>query len=250
MASSGVPHLNDDDDTMRDYVELQFTDEEVHTPQPDTGNSSKRKGKERASGDSSQTRKKTRSEVWLHFTKQVKNNDKCNCNYCGKEMCCSTKDGTTSLKKHYEHTCKSYQVWLNANKDKTQTVMTPEGAAGNLKVCKVSDSVVREATDEMLVLAELPLSFVESLAWKHFTSKVLLPRPHSRRTATRDIVMMYVNKKATMKKILGQNKQRVSLTTDIWVASVTGESYMVITAHFVDANYGDNSPEAPRRISR
>ncbi|CAD5324764.1 unnamed protein product [Arabidopsis thaliana] len=102
---------------------------------------------------------------------------------------------------------------------------------------KVSELVIREASIEMLILGELPLSFIESVAWRHFCSKAKLYKPVSRRTATREIVMLYVKKKAAIKKILGKSQQRMSLTTDIWVSNNTGESYMVIRAHFVDVDW-------------
>lgn len=38
-----------------------------------------------------------------------------------------------------------------------------------------------------------------------------------------------------MKKVLGQNTLRLSLTMDIWLPPHTGASYMVITFHFIDA---------------
>ena len=47
--------------------------------------------------------------------------------------------------------------------------------------------------------------------WKHV----------SRKTSTRNILKMYLHKKAAMKKCFKANKQRVSITTDIWVAQVT-----------------------------
>ena len=53
--------------------------------------------------------------------------------------------------------------------------------------------------------------------------KVSLYKPHSRRTATRDIVEMFLKKKEALKNYLHTNKQRVSLTTDIWVSQVTGK---------------------------
>ncbi|CAD5318112.1 unnamed protein product [Arabidopsis thaliana] len=115
--------------------------------------------------------------------------------------------------------------------------MGHDSADSSLKVYKVVESVIREASIEMLILGELPLSFIESVAWRHFCSKAKLYKPVSRRTSTREIVMLYVKKKASMKKILGKNKQRLSLTTDIRVSNNTGDSYMVITAHFVDANW-------------
>ncbi|KAF8114947.1 hypothetical protein N665_0031s0037 [Sinapis alba] len=45
---------------------------------------------------------------------------------------------------------------------------------------------------------------------------------------------MFVKKKATLKNLLITSKQRVSLATDIWISQVTGASYMVITAYFID----------------
>lgn len=108
---------------------------------------------------------------------------------------------------------------------------------GNLILAKVSEDVFHEANSEMLVLDELPLARVESLAWRHFCTRVNLYKPQSQRTATRDIVEMYVKRKAAMMKVLSSNNQRVSLTTDIWVAPTTGPSYMVITTHFIDRNW-------------
>lgn len=104
---------------------------------------------------------------------------------------------------------------------------------GYLKDAKVSEVVVWEATNEMLVIGELPLSFVESLAWKWFCNKVNLPKPQSRRTATRHIVEMYVKKKAALKEWFKVNKQRVSLTTDIWVAQATGNDASFLSLVFV-----------------
>lgn len=111
----------------------------------------------------------------------------------------------------------------------------PEDDSGNVNMCKVSDSVIREATNEMILIGELPLAWIEGLAWKHFIDKVKLRNPHFWRTATRDIVEIYAAKKEAMKKLLEENKQRLSLTTDMWVSPHTGASYMVITAHFIDS---------------
>lgn len=46
--------------------------------------------------------------------------------------------------------------------------------------------------------------------------KVNLYKPHSRRTATKDIVEIFVKKKEALKRWLYTNHQRFSLTTDIW----------------------------------
>ena len=43
---------------------------------------------------------------------------------------------------------------------------------GKLKVSKLTETVFREATNEMVVMGQLPLAFVDSPAWKHFCKKV------------------------------------------------------------------------------
>ncbi|KAL1206425.1 hypothetical protein V5N11_020790 [Cardamine amara subsp. amara] len=75
------------------------------------------------------------------------------------------------------------------------------------------------------------------MAWQHFCNRVNLYDPHSRRTATRDIVKMFVERKAAMRQWFISSKQRVSLTTDIWTCDITGSSYMVITAHYLDQEW-------------
>ncbi|XP_013624086.1 PREDICTED: zinc finger BED domain-containing protein RICESLEEPER 2-like [Brassica oleracea var. oleracea] len=159
------PMCDDGDDT-------NASGDEVRTPI----SRNKNKRKETDEGGSS---KKARSWVWDHFTKKIEDKDRASCNYCGKEMASASKSGTTSLSKHLNLACKSFQVWQAANRFGTQGVMSPVGEDGDLMVCK----------------------------------------------------------KEAMKKILGENKQRLSLTTDIWTAPYTRASYMVITAHFVDAGW-------------
>ncbi|CAF2083288.1 unnamed protein product [Brassica napus] len=48
---------------------------------------------------------------------------------------------------------------------------------------------------------------------------------------------MYMEEKAFLKSLFSKNKQRLCLTTDLWTASTTSISYMVITAHFIDENW-------------
>ncbi|XP_056854989.1 zinc finger BED domain-containing protein RICESLEEPER 2-like [Raphanus sativus] len=173
-----------------------------------------------------------RSGVWKHYTRTKESRDKCICHYCQKLFSCQTKSGTSNLQKHLQ-ICREYQAHV-ISQGKNQARIDNEGS---VKSSKVSETVFREASNELLVLAELPLSFIESTGWKYFCNKVNLYKPHSRRTATRDIVEMFVKKKEALKRWLYTNQQRVSLTTDIWVSQVTGASYMVVTAHFVDPTW-------------
>jgi len=131
--------------------------------------------------------------------------------------------------KNHLRICKHFQAWTQKQ---NQTVINNQG---QLQSGKVTEEIFREASNEMLVLGELPLSFIQSAVWKHLCDKVNLYAPHFRRTATKDIVKMYVGMKASLKTWIAAINPRVSLTTDIWTAKATTASYMVITAHFVDS---------------
>lgn len=98
-----------------------------------------------------------RSDVWNHYTRTKQSRDRCICHYCQKFFSCATKLGTSNLQKHLL-ICREYQAHL-ISKGKSQTSIDDEG---NLKPSKVPEKVVREVTNELLVLAELPLSFIDS----------------------------------------------------------------------------------------
>ncbi|KAG7587327.1 HAT C-terminal dimerization domain [Arabidopsis thaliana x Arabidopsis arenosa] len=232
MGSSSLPEEDVDLDTN---AETQDTEDDSRIPE----NRKKRKESKEASGKSSKGKGKAKSKeerersyVWEHFTRLKDNINKCSCHYCGKTLACPTTSGTSNLQKHLTFACKQFKVWQDSE---MQKILNPDGS--HLMAGKVSIEVVREATNEMLVLGQMPLSFIESIAWRHFTTKCNLYKPVSRRTATRDIYEMFVKRKEEMRKWMRATKQRVSLTTDIWTAHVTGASYMVITCHFVDANW-------------
>ncbi|EOA18445.1 hypothetical protein CARUB_v10006988mg [Capsella rubella] len=205
----------------------------------ETADSGKQKAPDDPSGATSQPKKEKeqgeRADVWDHFTKHKDNRDFCFCHYCQHNLSCPTKSGTSHLKRHLK-TCKAYLAWLDGSQDNTQQ-QKQINQEGGLKDARVSKAVFDEACDMMLVIGELPLSFIESEAFKNFCSMCNLYQPHSRRTSTRNIVEMYVKRKAALKELFLSNKQRVSLTTDIWVASPTGASYMVITAHYIDTHW-------------
>lgn len=65
------------------------------------------------------------------------------------------RDGMSNMRKHLR-SCKEYKVWEAANPKKgsteTQTVLTLDGAGGNVRLGKVSQYDFREAWNEMLVL--------------------------------------------------------------------------------------------------
>ena len=90
----------------------------------------------------------------------------------------------------------------------------------------------------MVVVNELQFSFVESEGWKRFCSNVLpLNKTFCRKTCSEDIVKIYLEEKAGLKTLFSVEKQRVSLTKDIWTCPTTSYSYMVITGHWINTDW-------------
>ena len=105
--------------------------------------------------------------MWENFTRTKETRDKCSCHHFHKIFSCASKSGTSNLKQHLQ-ICKEHQSWLTGQKKNQQQI----GNEGNLKPSKVSETVFKVACNELVVLGELPLSFIESAAWKHFCDKV------------------------------------------------------------------------------
>ncbi|BBG98623.1 transposable element gene, partial [Prunus dulcis] len=193
---------------------------------------------------SQKKRKPTRqpSEVWNHFEQYQTGNPsepiRVRCKYC------KTADykydpatcGTSSLRTHITNLCKKYpyrvpgsnQKVLSFAKDQSGSI-TALGAAGFNK------EESREACLRMVIIDELPFSFVDGEGFRHFCS-VACPRfiPPSRRTLARDLLALYYDEKQLLKAKLAA--YRVSLTTDTWT-SVQNINYMVLTAHFLDDDW-------------
>ncbi|KAH9762815.1 hypothetical protein KPL70_000946 [Citrus sinensis] len=92
----------------------------------------------------------------------------------------------------------------------------------HLKVCEAYLNVKREQDERQ-----------QKLAAESGEGNFIMP---SRRTISRDVMDMFLEEKGILKSLICKNKQRVSLTTDIWT-SVQNMSYMVIISHFIDSDW-------------
>ena len=150
-------------DNQATDVEMQCEDQEYQEPSADAN---------ATSGESSQAKKVKklvvpRSSVWEQFTRTKENRNKCIWHHCQKIFSCASKSGISNLKQHLQ-ICKEHQAWLIRQKNNQQQL----GNGGNLKASKVTEALFREACNELVVVAELPLSFIESTGFKHFCDKV------------------------------------------------------------------------------
>ncbi|KAG7548602.1 Ribonuclease H-like superfamily [Arabidopsis suecica] len=174
-----------------------------------------------------------RAPIWEHFL-QREDPTKSYCKYCLAEIGCDSKKVGTSPMIGHIKVCKHYKDWVDKE---NQKVLSGDNK-GNLKVIKYDPHLFRRSVNEMVVVNELPFSFVESEGWKRFCFNVLpMYKTFCRKTCSQDIVGMYLEEKEALKTLFRVEKQRVSLTTDIWTCPITSFNYMVITGHWVNTEW-------------
>ena len=179
----------------------------------------------------------SRSEMWQHFIK-IKDDKGFlkagRCKYCHRDIKAEARGhGTSALKKHF-NTCKRNPHVFNKD-PKQATLQACHGEAPT--TWRFDQEALREAFAEMVIEDEQPFCFGEKPGLKKFLSKAC-PRFQvpSRRTCTRDIVRIYFEDKAKLKKLFADSCQRVCLTTDAWTSQVQ-DGYMTVTASFIDESW-------------
>ena len=109
-----------------------------------------------AAGQSYQTPRRTRSNVWEHFEQalvQVDGDLKATCKYCGLKL--NTKSGTSSLRGHIANACpgiddatrKRFQASINKQPLEANFVFDPQ--------------TCREAMNKFIIHAEIPFLKLE-----------------------------------------------------------------------------------------
>ena len=122
----------------------------------------------------------SRSWIWGHFEKikkpvygmkngkrvQIGEEQKAKCNWCAKLFAFSTKStGTSSLLRHIKDVCKKYsgRVKMDDGQQKLSSTSTKQ-----LTMVKWSQQGCREAAVKMMVMDELPFSFIEKEGFRYF----------------------------------------------------------------------------------
>ncbi|XP_069153735.1 zinc finger BED domain-containing protein RICESLEEPER 2-like [Solanum lycopersicum] len=177
-----------------------------------------------------------RSLVWQRFEKIFENGVlvKAKCLHCKQYYAANTtRNGTSGLKQHLTYRCKVYKpLTVTPGIQKLLNIQN-----NNLETWKFEQEVCRRALVEMIILDELPFSFVEKEGFKKFMSK-FQPLFHipSRRTITRDCYEVYGELRINLKQSLREIQPRICLTTDTWT-SVQRINYICLTAHFIDRDW-------------
>ena len=99
-------------------------------------------------------------------------------------------------------------------------------------------ATVRIFIARMIVMHELPLSFVEYIGFYELL-KLLQPSIEtiSRNTMKAEILKLYDIEKTKAMSVLEACDSRIAVTTDMWTAGNQKKGYMVVTAHYIDNSW-------------
>ncbi|XP_024041424.1 uncharacterized protein LOC112098931 [Citrus clementina] len=99
-------------------------------------------------------------------------------------------------------------------------------------------ATVRIFIARMIVMHELPLSFVEYIGFYELL-KLLQPSIEtiSRNTIKAEILKLYDIEKTKAMSVLEACDSRIAVTTDMWTAGNQKKGYMVVTAHYIDNSW-------------
>ncbi|CAN4105445.1 unnamed protein product [Withania somnifera] len=179
---------------------------------------------------------------WDFFYKIIDENGNCKakCKYCEKLLSFATKNnGTSSMNNHMLRTCPKRPAIVQDNSQKLLNLVPfSKGAKdGVVSTWKFDQAQSRRALAQMVIVDELPFSFVEKEGFKNFM-KVTVPQFHipSRRTLIRDCYVLYGEQRKLLKKVFKEARPKICLTTDTWT-SIQRISYMCLTTHFIDKNW-------------
>ncbi|KAL4566088.1 hypothetical protein LXL04_030198 [Taraxacum kok-saghyz] len=105
------------------------------------------------------------------------------------------------------------------------------------RLWEFNQDVIRKALSYMLIVDELPFSFVEREGFRKFCKVI---NPHflipSRLTTTRDCYSFFIEERKKLLSIFKKLPSRVCLTTDTWTSG-QNLCYMCLTAHFIDDDW-------------
>ncbi|KAK8714099.1 hypothetical protein V6N13_149300 [Hibiscus sabdariffa] len=167
-----------------DLMKLSSSDESPKEPEEvaetPTNAKNKRKGKKVVEATSGRGKRKKKSVVWDHFKEVEGDAYHAECVYCSQMISCASSNGTNAMKRH----------------------------TSRCKKAPFNDEI-RKALARMVIVDELPFSFVEREGFRHFC-KIAVPSflPPSRATITRDCYALFIEKRKKLKNYFSNLSSR------------------------------------------
>ncbi|KMS99289.1 hypothetical protein BVRB_2g046180 [Beta vulgaris subsp. vulgaris] len=196
--------------------------------------------KEELSGGGKKCKKLT-STFWETFDVVIVNVvKKAKCMDCNSLLSYSGANGTSHLNKHARKHCSGRHLRLGSGQSQLKFKKEDDGNTSlslKEKTKKVSfdQDVSRRELVKMVVVHEYHLSIVDHIGFGSFIKSLNDDfKMISRNTLKCDVVKMFNNERGSLKVLLVANEGRVTITTDMWIASNQKKGYMVVTSHFID----------------
>ncbi|KAL5550005.1 hypothetical protein UlMin_000181 [Ulmus minor] len=163
-------------------------------------------------------KRKQTSVVWNHFTKRkVDGLWKVLCNYCDRKLGGESKNGTRHLHDHFK------RCPLRTQRHITQSMLNQNkkvDGKSTLGIYNFDPEEARKKLAQMIIRHEYSLSIVDHEAFvKHSNTLQPMFKVVSRNTIRFDILKMYKAKKIKAIKLIEDDKIRIAITTDTWIAS-------------------------------
>ena len=184
-------------------------------------------------------KRKFTSKVWNEFKVVTRpdKSQKAECIHCKSHFTYTKGGPTTQYNRHLE-SCQRRKIKLSGQKELTiNTSFSETETVAKMQNFKYDQSKIKEVLSHMIMVHELPFSFVEYEVF-NLLMKTATPQYQSvsRATIRKDCFAAYEVERKKV-SILLKSTNKVSITTDIWKSTNQKVSYMVVTSHFIDSNW-------------
>ncbi|RVW83512.1 putative AC transposase [Vitis vinifera] len=180
-------------------------------------------------------RRKLTSVVWNDFDKIIEDGqDYAICKHCKGNLKADSKNGTKHLHVHIDRCMKRRNVDI-----RQQLLAVERKGHGKVQIggFTFDQEISREKLARAIILHEYPLSIVDHVGFREFTTSLQpLFKMVSRNTIKGDIMKIYEVEKDKMISYLEKLQSRVAITTDMWISNQK-KGYMAITVHYIDESW-------------
>ncbi|KAI3875291.1 hypothetical protein MKW92_040917 [Papaver armeniacum] len=156
---------------------------------------------------------KRTSKAWDEYEEVLVNGQVTHgkCKHCKNNITAKSTHGTSSLRKHL-NCCHVYK-----------------GTQRQINRMFVKAKVTRDCIARMIILHELPFSFVEYIGFRRVLTSLQPNIKLVKRNSTKsDCMKIHKMEKKHLYEIFGKVQSRISLTTDMWTCTTQNKGYMAL----------------------
>lgn len=179
-------------------------------------------------------RKKT-SASWKYLDTFVENGQKyARCKLCKTVMKRNRTASTTQLNRHVNKCKVEHGITRQ-----TQLKFTKDGNTSEVKLepFVYDHAEMRKTVAHYILINELPFMHVESFMFNEVMKKATpLWQKISGATVKADCMATYESEKNKLKEVF-KSVKKINITTDMWTSSNQKLGYMVVTSHWIDAEW-------------